>query len=125
MAVTQRRISPRPYKARGPQKPRPSRCKLKWLRGLATNIICSCGDRQPELRATLSERAPQSTRRSLPFRINGVQDTRVRQNASFWAVELAAEGGGMFANEFADGSGRPAREIGDGVRNCHGFPAAR
>jgi hypothetical protein len=26
----------RPYKARGPRKPRPSRCKLKWLRGRAT-----------------------------------------------------------------------------------------
>jgi hypothetical protein len=44
------------------------------LRGLATNIICSCGDLRPELRATLSKRAPSTTRTSLRvFRIMSLQ----------------------------------------------------
>jgi hypothetical protein len=28
----------RPYKTRGPRKPRPSRCKLCWLRGQDLNL---------------------------------------------------------------------------------------
>jgi len=44
----------------------------KWdLRGLATNIICSCGARPPELSgAALSKRARSTTPPSLRFRIN-------------------------------------------------------
>jgi hypothetical protein len=35
-----------PQMRRGRRKPATSRCRFKWLRGLATNIICSSGDRQ-------------------------------------------------------------------------------
>ncbi len=37
-----------PYKRRGRRNPTTSSCKYLWLRGLATNIICSSGDLQPE-----------------------------------------------------------------------------
>ena len=37
-------------------------------------------------------------------------------------LSLTAEGARMFANEFADGSWRPASEIGNRIRNGHCLP---